>query len=305
MKRTTNFSLIDNEYNYKTSDEKKFKASKKVTIAIICDNLETSRLLKNILCEYKIILYSNVEELLVDLEMKLIDLVVVKCTFYENECPSIKEHMLKQNLELPIIYIPESEVNWKCLREGVDDVLKKPFDSRELIYRVKGIIERKKIEFTDELTGAYNRKFLKKRFEEEKKLHKKSRKVLSVVFLDLDNFKKINDNYGHSFGDKILKDFVETINISLKNYGEVFRYGGDEFILLLPDTTDKKALKIAEDIRTSIKNKDYLVDGKRYSLKISFCAGIATMDSYDLSITELLKKADDELYILKDGSKII
>lgn len=152
------------------------------------------------------------------------------------------------------------------------------------------------ISITDQLTGIFNRRHLYQAMETFQ-INKNEDKNFAVLMMDLNNFKKVNDTYGHVAGDVVLKKFGDALNQSCRKHDLPVRYGGDEFILILPDTT----VDDVEVIKARIKKifEATLADYKSVGLDISF--GIA--NSYGKSIDEIMQQADDHLYKNKEEFK--
>ncbi len=150
---------------------------------------------------------------------------------------------------------------------------------------------------TDSLTGLYNRHYLEEIANKE--LHKSKRHgyPLSVVMLDLDRFKEINDRYGHGAGDAVLKDFAQILKSNLRESDFLFRYGGEEFLIIMPFTSSKEAKKVLERLKLKISQKESLIiAGERISY--TFSAGIAELKDQQ-SIYELIAQSDEKLYMAK------
>jgi diguanylate cyclase (GGDEF)-like protein len=149
---------------------------------------------------------------------------------------------------------------------------------------------------TDSLTGATNRQVFDMIFDQAVKINIRRKESLSAIMLDIDNFKDINDNFGHPAGDFVLKELSEIIISQIRVTDTLFRWGGDEFFLLLPDCDLEQAEKIAEKIRLSIKEKSIHYRNKSITLTSSF--GVGMMRS-GISKEESLKQIDDALYRAK------
>lgn len=149
----------------------------------------------------------------------------------------------------------------------------------------------------DYLTGCYNRAFFEKRAEEELERSTRYHKPLSFLMLDLDFFKKINDTYGHMAGDGVLKQVAETINVILRSSDLFARFGGEEFIVLMPETTIDGAVNVAEKIRSAIENTFYPMNGK-----ITVSIGVVGRNA-DESLDDLYRKADQQLYRAKASGR--
>ncbi|QGT99482.1 diguanylate cyclase/phosphodiesterase (GGDEF & EAL domains) with PAS/PAC sensor(s) [Candidatus Syntrophocurvum alkaliphilum] len=149
----------------------------------------------------------------------------------------------------------------------------------------------------DSLTGIYNKNNLKRILKKCVKKAKKDNSSLSVIFMDINNFKNVNDNLGHEIGDKFLQKLVKTIKSNIRKRDLFIRYGGDEFILILPDTNIIDAKEIEERIVTALNNSELSVYG------VSLGIGIANYpeDTYD--IEELISFADRRMYQNKQQIK--
>lgn len=206
------------------------------------------------------------------------------------------------------------------LEAGADDYLTKPFNHAELIARLntgKRILELERsltkaneeiriLSITDPLTGCYNRGYLTRRLPQEIKRARRYNRPLSVVLSDLDNFKIINDTYGHQAGDLVLKKFVKCVSESIRNDVDwTARYGGEEFLIVFPETAVGSARLPTERIRTRFSQTPIEVEGKEIVVTASF--GIAGFDpeSPDPKTTTecMIRKADSCLYQAKQAGK--
>lgn len=151
---------------------------------------------------------------------------------------------------------------------------------------------------TDYLTGAYSRRYLFMRIEEEIEKYKREKTIFSVSMLDIDDFKKINDTYGHSKGDEVLKFFVEKIKENTRSFDIVSRYGGEEFVVVFPNTSDEEVYKILKRLREIIKKETEEFFG--YPITASF--GIAEYFK-GINSENLIKNADEASYISKRSGK--
>ena len=149
----------------------------------------------------------------------------------------------------------------------------------------------------DSLTGAYNRRFLDVYIQREFDRHKRYATPFSVIMLDIDYFKTVNDEYGHQCGDSLLKNIAAEIAASIRKVDFLARYGGEEFCCLLPETTLPKALFVAERIRKSIARRRFDYEGNILQLTVS--AGVSTLLGDIDSAESLIGKADEALYAAK------
>jgi diguanylate cyclase len=152
----------------------------------------------------------------------------------------------------------------------------------------------------DVLTSAFNRRFFERRLDEEITRSGRYRRSLALVMLDIDHFKKVNDTYGHLFGDQALRAVVEAWTSGLRASDIVARYGGEEFCVLLPEAGREKALPLAERLRTSAAAAEIRCGELRGRITVS--GGVAFLREGD-SPEDLLKRADDALYRAKDRGR--
>ncbi|EMR13217.1 diguanylate cyclase [Methylophaga lonarensis MPL] len=152
----------------------------------------------------------------------------------------------------------------------------------------------------DPLTGVNNRRFFDQRVEEEVSRALRTQSPLSCLFIDLDHFKRVNDQHGHQAGDILLKQVAEILNDSMRSCDVIARYGGEEFVALLADTTQSAASDIANRIRESIEATEFEV-GHGIRLKQTLSIGLATLsDTNSIKNTrQLLQAADQAVYAAK------
>lgn len=149
--------------------------------------------------------------------------------------------------------------------------------------------------YVDPLTGVKNRKFLEEIFELEVEKYKKFRKPFCLIFVDLNNFKKINDLFGHSVGDQVLKEVARKIVESVNSEKYVIRYGGDEFIVV-SETSPEDLLRLIEKLGENLK---ITYEG----IEVSAAIGSACFPKDGLELSELIKKADERMYKVKEFQK--
>lgn len=155
---------------------------------------------------------------------------------------------------------------------------------------------------TDKLTGAFNRRELEFSFGKTLKAAQKNNSPLSVILIDIDNFKIINDKYGHLIGDLIIKEVVKIINKCIRDNDLLVRWGGDEFLTLTPSPLDT-ATTVAERIRETIESQELFSD-KQELIKVTISCGIAQFTLSD-DVDTLTKRADDALYLAKEKGRNI
>jgi len=155
--------------------------------------------------------------------------------------------------------------------------------------------------FTDGLTGLYNRRYIMEQIEREFIRAQRSKAPLSLIMVDLDELKAINDRFGHHEGDGFLKEVARIVKVNTRASDVAARWGGDEFMLLAPGTDSRSASKIAERIRAQVERYKIKVEGEEVGITVS--AGIVSYPAHASVVEELLKKADEAMYNAKRGGK--
>lgn len=150
----------------------------------------------------------------------------------------------------------------------------------------------------DELTGIYNRHYFNRTLEQEIKRHQRYQSPFSMAFLDIDHFKKINDSYGHDVGDAVLLSLAKSISPLLRSTDVFCRVGGEEFVILMPETNLENALIITERIRSSVEG----ISSKEVPEKITISAGLVELNDWD-NVQSFYKRADEALYKAKEKGR--
>jgi two-component system cell cycle response regulator len=202
----------------------------------------------------------------------------------------------------------------KGLDAGADDYLVKPFDLREFLARVavgERIIrletrlrqanqEMERLVNIDYLTGLLNRRAIYATAQNELERCRRTNQPVSILFLDLDDFKKINDQYGHLVGDEALKAVAKTLQANVRPYDLCGRWAGDEFILILPGVNAQDAGAIAERIRNCIAQIHLPVEEEAVPVSASIGVHVVNVVSSVGDLTTILSQADQALYRAKD-----
>ncbi len=162
--------------------------------------------------------------------------------------------------------------------------------------------ELEKLATTDTLTGIYNRRFFYNLAPREFQKAKRGHGDLSVIMMDIDNFKKINDTYGHDAGDEVLKSLALKSPSILRNFDLFARIGGEEFIILLPHTGLQDGIAIAERLRAALASEKVTLENKS-SISYTVSMGVSSFISSDQSVDEIIKRADRGLYVAKNKGK--
>ncbi len=159
----------------------------------------------------------------------------------------------------------------------------------------------KDLSIRDSLTGLYNHGFIIKTLERAFKVADRYKKPLSIIMGDIDKFKSINDNFGHLSGDFVIEKISSILLESIRDIDYVGRYGGEEFLIILPETSKKGAINVAERIRKKIEDTEFNIISPPLRVTISF--GVASLEDGIKTSTNLLKKADEALYRAKEKGR--
>ena len=192
---------------------------------------------------------------------------------------------------------------------GADDYITKPFSFSELLARVR--VGSRVVQYqqnlehqtqVDSLTGLYNRRAFEKKVWEEFERAKRYQHPLSLLMIDIDNFKLVNDTYGHNGGDIALKQLSATLKSRTRQSDFACRYGGEEFVLILPETDQESALLVAGKIQEEIRASIITSNSKSFSLTVSIGISSISTKVY-LEWNEMLHDADQALYVAKHNGK--
>ncbi len=216
---------------------------------------------------------------------------------------------------LPIIVLVEPGNEARLLRAldmGVNDYIMRPVDENELLARVRTQVKRKRysdhlrnrleesIEASviDPLTGLHNRRYMETHLSTLVEEARRSGRSLSVLLADIDHFKKVNDTYGHDAGDAVLKEFSTRFRRNTRGIDLACRYGGEEFLIIMPDTPLTRAYQIGERLRASIA-ADAFPLGPGQAIHLTASVGLATLEREDDTPESVFRRADMALFDAK------
>ncbi len=210
----------------------------------------------------------------------------------------------EHHVEITASPVRDADGNIFAIVETSRDIMEKSSDD-ELIKLVKRLNEAqthlKHMAITDELTGLRNRRYIVERLEEEYQRASRTGDFLGLIMLDIDHFKQINDVHGHLFGDVVLRVVSARIKASLRKHDIVGRVGGEEFLVICPESTLEETVIVAERIRKNI-NSEPIGDGIR-EVQMTLSAGVTAMNANDRSSEKLFSRADSALYRAKDEGR--
>ncbi|MGD9912831.1 MAG: PleD family two-component system response regulator [Rhizobiaceae bacterium] len=221
---------------------------------------------------------------------------------------------------LPIILVADEGDDERIIRAleiGVNDYLIRPIDQQELLARLRTQVRRKRyndhlrasvaqtieMAVTDPLTGLHNRRYLDNHLRTLVERAASRRRPLSVMITDIDRFKLVNDTWGHDGGDDVLKEFARRLRKNVRGIDLACRMGGEEFVVVMPDTDGTIAEKVAERVRAEIAGTPFLVGKKGDSIDVTVSVGVSELHRIGDTVEELMKRTDLALYEAKSGGR--
>ena len=249
------------------------------------------------------------------------DLIIVSLTMRDTDglrvCSKLRS--FEETRHVPILVMVDdgnTKLLVRALEMGVNDYMVRPVDKLEFLARVKTQLKRKRfadklwenfhlsmqLATTDAVTGLYNRHYLTTHMDTRMEAAQKQGKDLSILMMDIDHFKKVNDTYGHAVGDKVLKEFAARIGRNIRGVDLAARYGGEEFVVMMPETPADWALMIGNRLREEIANTPFDFGQPEGGILVTVSIGVATSKP-DQTPAQLLEEADKALYAAKAGGR--
>ncbi len=290
---------------------------------LIVDDRQSSyeRMLETLSAEHTVDVEADPNEALFHAAEGNYDLVIVSLGLQNFDglrlCSQIRS--LERTRNVPILAVAEADNNQRLVRGleiGVNDYLIRPVDRNEMLARVRTQIKKKRyterlrdnvqasieMAITDALTGLFNRRYMETHLATLLEQAASRGKPLSVLILDIDYFKSINDGHGHDAGDDVLREFSLRIRKSIRNIDLACRYGGEEFVIVMPETDMSVATMVAERLRRRIAGEPFSIQNGSRQLDVTISIGIAALAGPTDTAAAVLKRADTALYRAKrDG----
>jgi two-component system cell cycle response regulator len=227
---------------------------------------------------------------------------------------------LPEGRNVPILVIVSDGDRRKltqALEMGVNDYLTRPVDKNELTARVRTQLRKKRysdrlrhnvqlsleMAITDQLTGLHNRRYMARHLDNLLSNARRGERPLAFVIMDIDHFKQVNDTHGHDIGDEVLKEFAGRIAANTRGIDLACRYGGEEFVVVMPDTDVASAYAIAERLRQTVEANPIRISRAPGLLNVTISIGIARMEGADDTADALLHRADQALYRAKRSGR--
>ncbi|MEA3353348.1 MAG: diguanylate cyclase [Campylobacterota bacterium] len=286
------------------------------TILVVDDTKTNIKILIELLGDnYDVIAALNGEMALEMIEEEEVDLILLDIMMPQMDgfevCRRLKSE--PKTKDIPIIFLTamsDEQSIEKAYDLGGSDYVTKPFRPKELLARVKRELqlvtlqnELKLLASTDPMTKLYNRRYFTKVSEHILDLAQRKEEPLSVLMLDIDKFKSINDSYGHAIGDDVIIKLSEILKAYQRKSDIVCRYGGEEFVILLPNTNIDGATVVANKIREVVEQNRVLLDTKEV-LKFTVSLGVSQVDlENEKDMEKALNNADGALYEAKKNGR--
>ena len=237
-------------------------------------------------------------------DLVLMDLYMPGCTGIELAAAIRQQEAF---VGIPIVFLSQERVRtlqWEAMRQGGDDFLTKPVDPEHLLAIVSTRAQRGRVlrshMVRDSLTGLLNHSAILDRLEHELARAQRSREPLAFAMLDLDHFKRINDQFGHAAGDRVLRSLARMLQQRLRKTDLLGRYGGEEFAIILPGATASRAAEIMDNVRESFAALEFPFGADR--TRVTFSVGISDFPRHQL-LDRLAEEADHALYRAKDEGR--
>ena len=285
---------------------------KKAKILIADDEVSIRDAIKAILLmdNYRVVIAKNGKEAVEIFKRESPDLVILDVSM-----PYLTGFQVLEKIKvyfgeryIPVLFLTVSvkmDDKLKALYGGAVDYLTKPTSPEELLARIKNFLEikknhdnLKKAAVYDWMTGAMNKGHFLKKAREELEKAVRNKTPLSFIFMDIDHFKKINDEVGHLAGDSVIAEFGIRLKKQIRNIDLLGRFGGDEFMVMLPHKGNKEALVVAKRIEKTVRTKPIVFEKKKISITTS--QGVVSLETdKKIEMDQLIKLSDEALYEAK------
>ncbi|MCK5057029.1 MAG: diguanylate cyclase, partial [Candidatus Aminicenantes bacterium] len=253
------------------------------------------------------------------IEKEEVDLVISDMRLPKMDGITFTHKVKERRQDIPVIVMTayasiESAV--EAMKAGASDFITKPFKFAHILFIIERVMETKQLREMavkseyykqlsnlDGMTSLYNYRFFKEMLKHEVDRHTRYNRSLTLLMIDIDDFKKINDSYGHLVGDQVLKQIADLLKKSIRSHDLVARYGGEEFAVILPETMEEEAIKVGERIVTTIREYQFnLIEGSPAE-SLSVTVGLASFPKDAEEVEQLVENSDQALYKGKNGGK--
>jgi two-component system, cell cycle response regulator len=251
-----------------------------------------------------------------------VELMIISASAQNFDGLRLAAHVRSQEgtRNIPILAICESEDKaraLKALEVGVNDFIYRPIDDEELLARTRTLVKRKRhldqlrttvdssmeLAVTDQLTGLHNRRYMESQLKSHLQRASRGGPPVSVLIADIDHFKRVNDLFGHDAGDDVIREFAARLASNFRPRDLSCRFGGEEFVVIMPETAASDAIAIAERLRVSIEESPFVIGLARDRLDVTCSVGVAVAAMHEQDGELLLKRADEALYEAKRSGR--
>ncbi|MCI5049842.1 MAG: PleD family two-component system response regulator [Rickettsiales bacterium] len=286
------------------------------------DAVHAKRMDEHLSKMYNVKMFSDHKEALLAAKQERVDLIFISTSLMEIDGLRLATQFkaMEQIRHVPIVMMVDEDdqsLMLKALDLGVNDYIVTPVDFNEMMARVKTQIRRKKYQdalksnyqesvsmaITDGLTGLYNRHYLDTHLSNMVESCLAKAKPMSLIIMDMDHFKPVNDTYGHDVGDEVLKQLAHIIIQSTRSADLSARYGGEEFVMLMPETNFQAARDVAERMRKTVESTPFKVSHEVGEINKTLSIGVSTLNLEGDLPEHLLKRADTALYQAKNSGR--
>jgi len=225
---------------------------------------------------------------------------------------NLKDVLMTTKFNAPVLFVGPVFTDVTVRADGFD-FINTPVNKDELTVRANALLKIKELKetlsiatTTDELTGLHNRKYLHERLDSEISRAKRYKTTLSCLLFDIDFFKVVNDMYGYDWGDVLLRSMADKLKFLVRKEDVLTRYGDEEFLLVLPNTTEENAFLFAERFRRDIEKMEFIPAGEEERHPITISGGIATypcLENADEDANTMIRYAEHALYNAKKRGK--
>ncbi len=295
----------------------------KARILLIEDLPGDAKLVREVLSrEHEVVHVTDTETALRTASIEPFDLIIISVELKDSDglrlCSQLRSRDVTRNLPLLVLIAENATTKLaKALDLGVSDYLYKPIDSNELIARTRNQVRHKRYQdilrttyhrsislaVTDTLTGLYNRLYLTSHLGSLLERVVEEDKPLAIAMIDVDHFKDVNDRHGHAVGDEVLREIAHRLDQFSRATDLVARLGGEEFVIVMPETTVEAAQLVTARLRREVASAPFGTTPVAGGLAVTVSIGVAGMLGDDDTPESLLKRADDALYAAKRGGR--
>ena len=262
--------------------------------------------------DYTIYTATNAEEALVFLKSHHVDVIITDIIMNGMDGLEMTQ-VVKKNYDTDVIVITGYVGDYSyedAINKGADDFVFKPLKFEELLLRLKRVLRErsltqdrtrmidklKELSITDDLTKIFNARHFYHQLENEISRFNRNQRPISLLLIDVDLFKNFNDTYGHLEGNIVLHKIAKLITTCLRTMDTAYRYGGEEFTVILPETTCDSAIVVAERINEIVNEELFGTDSEK---KLSVSVGVSEYFPGEM-VTDFIKRADKAMYIAKE-----